>query len=338
MMRFPPSAFSAVMATGIVSIAAYLQSLTSLAHLLLWIGGVVYGLLWLLMLVRAMVTPGTLTADLSSFQHGAGLFTLPAGTFVLGSAVIILTDDADLALLLWAAGVALWTMVTYGLCCVAITRGYRTRLASGLYGGSLVAIVGTQGVAVLATHLGAAGVSPRLLIHVALIFFSLGCAFYLYIMPLLVHRLLLEPVGPADLRPSYWVCMGVAAISALAGSLLAQQSSASLLLSDLRPTVVFTSLVFWAIACWWIPLLVLLGIWRHLVRGYPLTYTTSWWSMVFPIGMFAVASHQLSDLSGFAELHAIARGAVYCSIVAWCITAIGAVLGGRVSSQGGRTS
>ena len=41
-----------------------------------------------------------------------------------------------------------------------------------------------------------------------------------------------------------------------------------------RSFVAGASFVLWAVGMWWIPLLVVFGIWRHLVRRYPLRYET----------------------------------------------------------------
>ncbi|KOT60595.1 MULTISPECIES: SLAC1 family transporter [Streptomyces] len=38
-----------------------------------------------------------------------------------------------------------------------------------------------------------------------------------------------------------------------------------------------------------IPVLLAAGVWRHVRHRVPLRYEPSWWSAVFPIGMYAVA-------------------------------------------------
>ena len=44
--------------------------------------------------------------------------------------------------------------------------------------------------------------------------------------------------------------------------------------------------------------LIAAGIWRHLVRRVPLTYTPALWSMVFPLGMYAAAGRELGEADG----------------------------------------
>ncbi|WP_234445181.1 hypothetical protein [Streptomyces rimosus] len=48
-----------------------------------------------------------------------------------------------------------------------------------------------------------------------------------------------------------------------------------------------TVVVGWATVL--IPLLLAAGAWRHVRHRVPLRYEPSWWSAVFPIGMYAAA-------------------------------------------------
>ncbi|MFJ9591104.1 hypothetical protein [Streptomyces acidicola] len=34
-----------------------------------------------------------------------------------------------------------------------------------------------------------------------------------------------------------------------------------------------------------LPLLLALGVWRHVLRRVPLRYELGWWNLVFPVGM-----------------------------------------------------
>ena len=77
------------------------------------------------------------------------------------------------------------------------------------------------------------------------------------------------------------------AISTLAGVLLVRNADRMPLLLELLPFLKGMTLLFWATATWWIPLLLALGVWRHLVKRVPLTYDHSFWAVVFPLGMSA---------------------------------------------------
>src|SRR5437763_1174973 len=85
--------------------------------------------------------------------------------------------------------------------------------------------------------------------------------------------LTLARFAPSDLMPPYWINMGAMAISTLAGTLLLAKAAASPLLTSLRPFLLGLTILFWATATWWIPMLVILGVWRHVWKRFPLTYS-----------------------------------------------------------------
>ena len=94
----------------------------------------------------------------------------------------------------------------------------------------------------------------------------------------------------------------------------------------MRPFIDGVTLIMWAWATWWIPLLVLFGFWKHGVRRAPITYTPMLWSLVFPLGMYALASLRLSLATDFAPLRTISQGMIWVALLAWALTASGLVL------------
>ena len=44
----------------------------------------------------------------------------------------------------------------------------------------------------------------------------------------------------------------------------------------------------------WIPVLLVLGVWRHLIRRFPLRYGPLYWGAVFPLGMYTVVTKQMA--------------------------------------------
>jgi tellurite resistance protein TehA-like permease len=122
-----------------------------------------------------------------------------------------------------------------------------------------------------------------------------------------------------------WVVMGAAAISTNAGSVLIATDSGMPFLNAMRPFIDGVTLTMWAWATWWIPLLLFLGVWKHGVRRVPLTYTPMLWSLVFPLGMYALASLRLSLAADFPPLSAISGVMVWVALAAWAATAAGLV-------------
>jgi tellurite resistance protein TehA-like permease len=152
---------------------------------------------------------------------------------------------------------------------------------------------------------------------------GVGIGLYAILVALLAYRIFFFEVGPDDLTPVLWVVMGAAAISTNAGSTLILTGSGMSSLTYVRPFIEGVALIMWAWATWWIPPLVLFGIWKHGVRRVPLTYTQALWTILFPLGMYSVASLRLSLAADFPPLRAISLGMLWISVAAWMATVTG---------------
>lgn len=104
---------------------------------------------------------------------------------------------------------------------------------------------------------------------------------------LIFYRYTFFHFEPGDLSPPYWINMGAMAISALAGSLLIVNAADAWFLNSIGPFIKGFTIFYWATGTWWIPMLVILGIWRHVYKRFPLAYDPLYWGAVFPIGMYA---------------------------------------------------
>ena len=82
---------------------------------------------------------------------------------------------------------------------------------------------------------------------------------------------------------------------------------------------------FWAAGTWWIPLLFILGFWRHVYKRFPIRYDPQYWGMVFPLGMYTVCTFQLSKAIDFAPLLIIPRYFIYLAFAGWLAAATGLI-------------
>ena len=319
-----PGYFALVMATGIISIACFFLEMPTIAVLLLVINLIAYVLLWILLLARLLFFFTRVKADINDHVRGPGFFTVVAGTCVLGSELLIVQDRYRLAAALWVLGLVLWTVIMYTFFTAMTVHENKPSIEAGLNGGWLLAVVGTQSISVLGTLLTAHyGDYRQPVLFFTLCMFLLGCMLYLLLITLIFYRFTFVNVTMTALTPPYWINMGAVAITTLAGARLIIAAPDWPLLNELVPFLKGFTLFFWSAGTWWIPLLLILGFWRHVYKRYPLRYDPQYWGMIFPLGMYTVCTFQLSKALDFPSLLSIPRYFIYLAIVAWIAAFLG---------------
>lgn len=317
-----PAYFGMVMATGIVSLAAGQIGLRAVAWVLFAIATLAYLTLWWLTLLRLYHHPRRLLADLSDHLRGPEFFTTVAASSILGSEFVILMQATAAGFAFWYAAVLLWLGLTYTIFTIFTIKAEKPTLDKGISGAWLLAVVATQSIAVLGALLAARVEQPfRLdLNFLALSMWLWGGMLYIWMMSLIFYRYTFFPFSPGDLSPPYWINMGAMAISTLAGSILIRNSQDAWFLNSIVAFLKGFTIFFWATGTWWIPMLVILGIWRHVYKRFPLRYDPLYWGAVFPLGMYAVATHQMALAMGFDFLDSLSTAFSWIALGAWGLT------------------
>jgi tellurite resistance protein TehA-like permease len=321
-----PGYFALVMATGIISIATFLLEMRTLAWVLLVVNVVAYGVLGILLLIRLIRFFPRVRADLTDHVRGPGFFTVVAGTCVLGSQLMIVAGQYRVAGVLWLLGLFLWVLVMYTFFASVTVKENKPSLEAGLNGSWLIAAVATQSISVLGTLLAnRLGEYREQMLFCTLCMFLLGCMLYLLLISLIFYRFTFINLTTASLTPPYWINMGAVAITTLAGARLILAASDSGFLTDTLPFLKGFTLFFWVAGTWWIPLLFMLGIWRHVYKRFPLVYDPQYWGMVFPLGMYTTCTFQLSKAINVEYLLFIPRCFIYVALTAWALAFIGLI-------------
>lgn len=319
-----PGAFSLVMATGIVSTAAQLFGWEALSWALFALNVVFYLILVLLLALRCARFPASVREDFRSHARSAGFLTTVAATAVLGTEMVLRVSLPGAAFVLWGVSILLWVGLIYGFFGVLTVLPEKPPLDQGINASWMLLVVSTQSVSVLGTLLSPTlGEAGDMVLGFTMGMFLVGCMFYLLLFSLILYRFLFFQLDAAGMSPPYWINMGAVAITTLAGSLLVLRAREAPLLEEVLPFLLGFTLLFWATATWWIPLLLVLGAWRHVLRRIPIEYDVQYWSMVFPLGMYTVATLRLIEAVEWPFLRPFPQVVGYFAVLAWALAFVG---------------
>ena len=217
-----PDAFAAVMATGIVSIAAADHGYDGISDVLAVISVALLAVLTVLAIVR-------LRPDFDDLDAPVQLLTFVAACAVVGT-----------RLAWWPLGVVglLGWLLLLPIALRVMWRNRWTGLRDRARGGWELAGVATSGLAIVAADLGLVAVAIGLLV--------LGICLYGVMTGLVLWRAVHAPSAADLFAPDAWILMGGAAIATLAGDHIHRAGFA-----DIRPVTIVT----WIVASAWIPVL-----------------------------------------------------------------------------------
>lgn len=317
--RMPPSSFSFVMATGIVGTAFATIGLEPVAVTALIVAALGYVALLVAMATRAVLAPDALRRDARDPQKAFGFFTVVAATGVTAT----LASALGIRWILPGALVVealLWLALVYALLPWIVTHPSIRPLLPTVDGGWFLLVVATQSLSVLTST--AAG-DRHLLSLVALGLWSVGIVVYLLLMAAVLVRMLSGRGTGVDVAPTAWVLTGATAISVLAASRILTASTPGL--PDTSSAVTLVAMTLWAFGTLLIPFLVGLGIRDLITRREAWRFTVGWWSVVFPVGMYAAATLAFGQVVEVAEFAVIGTIGVWCAGAAWVIVTAGGI-------------
>src|SRR5690606_36589908 len=260
-----------------------------------------------------------------------GFFTVVAALCIVGNQFIVLFQNMLVGKILLGLAAAAWLVIGYGFFFNITVTEDKKGLKEGINGTWLVVIVAIQALSVLISFLSEENSSwVPIYLFVALCLFLLGCVFYLYIMSLIIYRISFFPLNAGQLGAPYWINMGATAITTLAGSMLILHVQKVAFIVEILPFLKGITLLFWAAGTWWIPLLVVLGMSRHLVTKVPVPltpegYDPSYWGMVFPLAMYTLCSFRLSEALAIPFLKIIPQYFIFIALFAWVAVMIGLI-------------
>ncbi len=310
------SAFTVVMATGIVSIAAGDTGQDVVAGVLRWVGAATFVLLLVLHGARVLVHRHVSAADVAHPTTVFDAFSLVAALAVTAVALRPALSDGALVAV-WCCAVIVWLFV------VAATLGALMRhrdfglvhFASGRW---LLGVVSIETIAVLGVATSAATHTAALAV-VALVAWALGMAMYPAIALTIVMRIHGRGWHALDITPDHWILMGALAICTLAAVLLATPAGA--FASAERSGLMAVAWATWSTACALYVVLAAVTVRRWIISATVRRPDIRWWASVFPLGMYAACTFELSGVTNSAAQRVLATVAFWPALGAWILAA-----------------
>jgi tellurite resistance protein TehA-like permease len=321
-----PDVFAAVMATGIVSIAARNHHYSKLSDTLGVLASLGLGVLVAVIIVTAAIKRRKPFWDLTDPDVTLRLFT-----FVAACAVLDTRLSFNLAMLRVLGVVALSAWLVLAVLTAHNMSAHRWRaLRDHAHGAWELASVGTSGLAIVMGQVSYyTGHRWWLLAAVPIWFAAIGV--YALMTWLILWRAVVERRDRDGFAPDSWIMMGGLAIATLAGDQLHQQIS-----GWLAAAVRTITIITWVVATLWIPPLIYFGLHRIAQRPDVLQFTGAWWSLAFPLGMYSAATDAMAAEVGVRSMQTISLVFFWDAFAVWLIVAVAGVLRLRRSLFGQR--
>ncbi|MBE7548830.1 putative membrane protein [Candidatus Kuenenia stuttgartiensis] len=315
-----PAYFVFIMSTGIISIASNMLGITPVAQGLFYLNIVAYAVILTIQILRIIMYWSLLYSDISNPKLGLVYFAIVAGTNVLGAQFVTVVNCQCVAKSLWFFGIFLWVVLTLSTFTLLFLKNEQ-QIERTIHGGWLVSVVGTQSVAVLGALLSPCfAETSNFILFSSMVWWMIGCFLYVVIITLITYRLIFFKIAPEVLVPPYWINTGAVAITTLAGatiSLSIPKIEDPFL--DIDGFIKGFSVFFWSFGTWWIPLLVIIGIWKYVYHMTPYKYNPLYWGLAFPLGTYTAGTLKLAEALGIGYISNISKVFIYIAYIAWLI-------------------
>jgi len=153
----------------------------------------------------------------------------------------------------------------------------------------------------------------------------------LSILVILILRMALHKLPPADMAASSWLSLGPVGTGALGLLLLGQSAPDILAAHGLADAGVMAgglgligALLLWGLGLWWLALAVLITL-RYCRTGLP--FNLGWWGFTFPLGVYAVLTLKLGSHLHSQFFNGVGSLLVVALTLLWLMVASRTLLG-----------
>lgn len=312
-----PANFAFIMSTGVLSIIFNKQGWVGFSRLFLLIGLIGYLALVALFLYRITILKKETFQDFIDVQKMFKYLTFSAGSNALAVA-LTLNGYGQVGIILGVVGVLSAILLTYTLFCTLFFHVHPSIQTISPFW-LLLAIACNYCGITLTTFWQIDMLRDPAFLLLAFCFWTFGVFIYFSFMALNLYRMFFFRFDGEDLDPCYWTCMGAAAIAVVDGSQFIIVQDLPAFFGAIKPFMEGVILALWALGTAWIPILVLMGLWKWAYFKVPFRYQTSLWAMVFPVGMYTAATDILGTSLQFPLLQKMVAPLLWITFLLWCL-------------------
>ncbi len=315
-IELTPDVFAAVMATGVLSIAARSHQYRLLSETLDVLATLALLVLVALVLATAAVKRRIAVWDVADPDVTLRLFSFVAACAVVGSRVAAHVTVAQIlgavALSAWLALVLITARNMWGTAWPA--------LRDRSHGAWELASVATSGLVIMMVLLADYTGHRRWLV-IAIPLWVAAMCLYGVMTALILRRAVGERRQRDGFEPDSWILMGALAIATLAGDYIHQLAT-----GWLAGSVRAITQVSWLVATLWIPPLIYFGLHHISRRPAALQFAGVWWAMVFPLGMYSAATYAMALELGVRSLQTVSLVFFWNALAAWLVVVVAGLL------------
>lgn len=321
--KIEPVSFAFVMATAVISIAFNLTEWPLMSLLFLLIGTIGYGVLVLIFGFRLFFFRRQVKRELEDVLSLFKYLTFCAGTNSLATA-FCLTGIEGFDRICWILGIigtVSTVLLVYG---IFFHLFFRSRISiQSVSPYWLLMAIACNSSGIVLTTLWQQGILVNdLFLFISFCYWSFGVLIYLIFMTLNIYRMFFLEFTGKDLYPAFWTCMGAAAIAVVDGINLAFVDNAPSFREAVKPFIEGMNLTLWAWGTIWIPILCMMEFAKYFYFKMPFRYHPSLWAIVFPLGMYTVATYKLSTKEHLEFLSGMIPYCLWTATACWALIAI----------------
>ena len=333
--QFTPNWFAATMGTGVLALAlrqVQVPMLLGLAEALWWLTVMLFIVFCMLYSARWL-----LFFDEARRIFGHSTVSMFFGTIPMGLATI-LNGGLVFGLARWGEGLlpwieALWWLdvVLALLCAVAIPYLMFTRQEHSIDQMTAVwllpvvaAEVAAASGGLLVPHL-ADPQAQFLVLVTSYVMWAVSMPVAFSILTILMLRMALHKLPPANMAASSWLALGPIGTGALGMLLLGGDAPGVFAANGLgamgevaRGLGLVAGTVLWGAGLWWLLTAVLITV-RYLRHGMP--FNLGWWGFTFPLGVYSLATLKLAEWLGLGFFMVAGQVLVGMLAMLWLVVA-----------------